>query len=173
MSESNTFPGDVRIGGQLVPVDLVIPAGKVTDASVQTAAGIQASKLQQQRTITYRQKTGADVATATEDVHTVRGTTGTAIGVDIVCTTAPTGGNKLFTVDVQKGNQATGFATILTGVVTIDNTKANRQVVEASLVASPTLADDDTLRVVIAASGSTGSQGQGLLVSITTREDAD
>jgi hypothetical protein len=173
MAESNSIPGNLRVGGQLVPVSIVLPSSSVTDTAVQAAAGIQASKLQQQYAITYRQKTGADITSATEDVYVVRGVSGTVIGVDVVTATAPTGGDKAFTVDVLKGNQSTSFATLLNSVVTINNTKVNRQVVGASLVASPTLADNDTIRVVVATSGSTGSQGQGLVVTISTREDPD
>jgi hypothetical protein len=173
MADTVTIPGNLRVGGQLVPVTIVLPANSVTDASVQTAAGIQASKVQQQYVITYRQKTGTDVASATEDTYIVHGATGTVIGVDVVCTTAPTGGLKQFTVDVQKGNQSTGFTTLLTAVVTYDQSKANKQVVAGTLIASPTLANDDTIRVVITASGATGSQGQGLVVVVTIREDPD
>lgn len=164
--------GNLTVGGTLVPKLFKPPAGSITDAAVEAAAGIQATKLQHQHVFTHRQKTGADVATQTEDLFTVRAA-GSVVGVDVVATTAPTGGNKQFTVDVQKGNQSTGFATILTAVVTYDSTKANRQVVEASLIADPSYADGDTIRIVVTASGSTGSQGQGLAVTLHAREAAN
>ena len=76
------------------------------------------------------------------------------------------------TVDIKLGSQGVAFATILSGVVTIDNTKANRQVVDGT-ISTLTAVAGDTLEVVVAASGSTGSQGQGLSVTVTVREDAE
>lgn len=165
--------GDLRVSGQLTAGTLKPSAGSVTNASVDAAADIAATKLEHRHQFTYRQKTGTAIVSATEDVYTVHGVTGEVVAVDVVATTAPTGGDKAFTVDVQKGNQSTAFATVLTGVVTVDNSKADRQVVAGSLVGSPSTADGDTLRVVVAASGATGTQGQGLVVTITVREKAD
>jgi hypothetical protein len=165
--------GDQRVKGQLNCGTLAMQTASINDAMVTANAAVDAAKLKHQHAVKYSQDAGADVVTKTQDVHIVRGATGKAIGVNVAASTAPTGGDKKFTVDVQKGNQATGFATILTAVVTIDNTVANRQVVSGGLVASPTLAVGDTLRVIVTASGTTGSQGQGLNVTVTTREDAD
>jgi hypothetical protein len=170
--------GDLRVKGTVTAAGLNLQNATITDAMIQAAANLAASKLEHQHAITYRQKTGADVVTETVDLHIARGNTGSVIGVDVVATTAPVGTgtpatDKKFTVNVLKGNQSTGFATVLTAVVTIDSTVANRQVVAASLVASPALAAGDTIRVVVTASGSTGSQGQGLVVNVNVREKAD
>ena len=173
MPSTNTIDGDLRVTGRLVPATFTPPAGAVDNAAVAASAGIVATKLQHQYIVTHTQKTGADVATQTEDVHIVHGLTGTVVGVDVACSTAPTGGDKAFTVNVHKGNQSTAFATILTGNISYSSSQANRQVVSGTLVGSPTLADGDTLRVIVTTSGSTGSQGQGLVVAITLREDAD
>lgn len=119
--------------------------------------------------VAYWQASGADVASASVPVHICK-EAGSLVAVEVMAVTAPTGGNKQFTVDVQRGNQAGAFSSLLSAVVTIDSSKADRQVVAGSISTSA-LADGDTLRVVVAASGSTGSQGQGLCVVLAVREN--
>jgi hypothetical protein len=149
------------------------PSNQLGDDAITTGANVRASKLEHQYRVRYSQRPGADVVTQTEDVHVVGGLTGTLEGVDVAPITAPTGGDKKFTVDIQKGNQSTGFTTMLTAVVTIDNTIVNRQVVAGSIVGGNTLADGDILRVIVTASGSTGSQAQAVVVVLKIREKAD
>jgi hypothetical protein len=173
MGDTNTVPGDLRVGGTIFCGGMSLPTNVVIDANVSPVAKIQASKLQHQHAVRHTQVAGADIASKTEDIYIVRGVSGTVVGVQVAASTAPTGGNKLFSVDLLKGSQASAFATLLTGVITYDNTKTNREVASGTLVGSPTVAAGDTLRIVVAASGSTGSQGQGLVVTVQVREDAD
>lgn len=167
-----TIPNNVRIQGSLVPQGFSPPAGCISNAAIAVAADIDPAKMGHQHAITYTQDSGADVASKTRVVHVARGA-GEVIGVQIAIDTAPNGGNKLFTVDVKKSTAGGVFATILTGVVTVDDDDTDRSVVSGTLIPSPTFVAGDILEVVIAASGSTGSQGQGVAVVITTREDAD
>lgn len=132
-------------------------------------AGLSALQAVHQFPVHYSQAGGANVASESRPVHICK-EAATVAAIEVATVTAPTGGDKQFTVDVQKGNQASTFATILSSVVTIDSSKSDRQVVVATL-ASSALADGDTLRVVVTASGSTGSQAQGLIVTITLREN--
>lgn len=176
--ETLDYPVNLRLKGKLVCGSIALPEESVTDAAVATAAGIQASKLQHQRAVSHRQLTGTAVVSQTEDLYVVRGRTGLLLSLDVVVTTAPVGTgapgtDRKLTVDVQKGNQGAGFATLLTAPVTIDNTIAARQVVAGSLVANPALADGDTIRVVVTVSGTTGTQAQGLVATLNVREDAD
>ena len=130
---------------------------------------VPASKVIHQFAVHYAQAGGSDVVVATFPIHTCY-KDGTLVAVEVTPLVAPTGGDKAFTVDVQKGNQAGAFATVLSSVVTINNTKADRQVVAGSL-STTALADGDTLEVVIAVSGTTGSQGQGALITVTIQEN--
>lgn len=130
---------------------------------------IGADKVVHHFALQYFQAAGADIVTATIPLHTML-RDGELVAVEVVATTAPAGGDKKFTVDLHKGSQAAAFATMLSAVVTYDNTKANRQVVAAAL-ASTLLADGDTLQVIVTTSGATGTQGQGLVVTVTIREN--
>lgn len=130
---------------------------------------LPASKVIHQYAVQYGQAGGSAVVAVTFPVHTFY-RDGTLIAVEVTPLVAPTGGDKAFTVDVQKGNQAGAFATVLSSLVTINNTKADRQVVAGSL-SSTAMADGDTLEVIIAVSGTTGTQGLGVLVTITIQEN--
>ena len=97
----------------------------------------------------------------------------TVVAVDVVCVDAPSGGDKAFTVDVLKANEGTPTpATILSGTVSYSSTQSDCDV-EPGTISSASLADGDTLLVQVALSGSTSTQGQGLVVTITLREDAE
>ena len=119
----------------------------------------------------YFQAAGADIVDATVNLHTfVFG--GAVTGIVITASTAPDGGNKLFTVDLKKGNQGGAFASILTAPVQMDDAHANRQVITGVLSSSPTVCSaGDTLQLVVDAQGSTGSQGQGLIVTVFVLEN--
>lgn len=167
------FPGDVRVKGSIRAGSMDVPAATIDDADVKAGANVAASKLEHQHVLTHKQAAGAAVVSVTENLYVVRGITGLLVGVDAMVDTAPTGADRTITIDVQKGNQATAFATLLSSTIVINNTHVARQVIAAGLVASPTLADGDTIRVVVTVAGAAGAQGQGLNVSISVREKAD
>lgn len=170
MAETTRIESNVYVNGSLSAASVNLPAASVRNVNIEGNAGIDASKVVHQFPATYRQDEGADVASKTAPVH-IAAAAATVLGVKVLCVTAPTGGDKQFTVDVKKGNQSGAYATILTGVVTINSTKANREVTSGVLSGTPTLAAGDSLQVVVTASGSTGSQGQGLLVEVILREN--
>ena len=171
MATQLDFPSEVnvRVNGTLSARSFSPPSGSITNASVAASAGIEASKVIHRLALRYAQASGADVAAQTMLLHTFRNTA-TIEAVEVIPSTAPTGGDKAFTVDVQLGDASTAFATILSGVVTVNSSSANRTIQTGSLSTS-SAADGDTLQVVVAASGSTGSQGQGLLVVVWVSEE--
>jgi len=150
------------------------PAGCITNASVLPAAGIAATKLQRRISAPYSQADGSDIAAAIVPVHVVRGATATVVGVDVACVDAPSGGDKAFSVDVQKADEGTPTpATVLTGTIAYSATQSDCEVESGTISASPAaLVTGDTVLVVVAVSGSTGTQGQGLIVTVTIDEDA-
>jgi len=164
---------DVHIAGNLSVQTLTIPGGTVDDAAVKAAAGLSASKLQHQHCLTYSQADGSDVAAAIVPIYTVRGTSATIVAVEVVCVDAPSGGDKAFSVDLQKADEGTPTpATVLTGTIAYSQTQNDCEV-EPGTIDSAGLVQGDTLLAVVAVSGSTGTQGQGLVVTVTVREDAD
>lgn len=173
MAEDGLLPGNWRVTGTLRPAAIDIPANSVDDVDIKSGANVAATKLEHQYDLKYTQDAGAAVVSATRNLHIVRGATGSVISVEAMVDTAPTGADRTITIDVQKGNQSTAFATLLAATLVINNTTAAREVKTASLVASPTLADGDTVRVVVTVAGAAGAQGQGLNVTIMVREKAD
>ena len=130
---------------------------------------VPASKVIHQYAVHYGQAGGTAVVAVTMGLHTSY-KDGTLVAVQVTPLVAPTGGDKAFTVDVKKGNQSSAFASVLAAVITVDNTKADRQVVSGSL-STTALAAGDTLEVVLATSGTTGTQAQGVLVTVTIQEN--
>jgi hypothetical protein len=169
MAAPSRIEGDVYVNGTLTPRVLSIPALTLVNAGVAAAAEISASKLQHRHAVQYRQSAGADVVTQTQEVYVVYGATGTVVAVDTSCSTAPTGGDKAFTVDVQKSTGGGAFATILSSTVSWSSSHTSRTI-RSGTINSASLVADDILRVIITASGSTGSQGQGLVVNILLDE---
>ena len=162
------FPNDVRVNGTLSAQTVNLPSSSVQNQHIIAAAGIDATKLQHQHALKYVQDGGTNVVSATVPLHVFRATA-EIVGVEVVPIVAPDGGDLQYTVDVQKGNAGSAFATILTGVVTVDDSSVDRTPQEGTL-STTSAADGDTLQVVVTASGSTGTQGQGVLVLVTVRE---
>ncbi len=162
-----TFAGDVTFTGQTT-----LGAGTVTDAMVNAAAAIDADKLQHRHVINYAQVDGTDVISAIQLAYIA--TAGVTVrDIDVRPTTAPTGGDKAFTVDVMKATDgSSSFGTLLDSVITINSSSVDETLQGGTLISSPVLVNGDGLRIVIATSGSTGSQGQGFVVTITLDENA-
>lgn len=147
-----------------------LPASTISNSQVSAAAAIAASKVVHRVPLIYAQADGSDVASATQLLF-LASYDCTIVSVELRVTTAPTGGDKQFTVDIQKDTDGGGsFATILSSVITVDSSNVD-DTLEAGTLSTTDLADGDALRVVVTASGSTGSQGQGLVVVVKLNED--
>lgn len=113
----------------------------------------------------------AVLALANMPIHYFRNS-GKVLAINVVPFTAPTGGDLAYTVDLKKGNQATPVATILSSVVTINSSDADRQANAGTLSSSPTTcAAGDFLSLTVALTGSTGTQGQGYVITVDVEED--
>lgn len=167
----STFNTDVVVNGQLSATTMVIADSSVTNAKVSSAVAdrIAAAKLISRQKIRYSQVNGTDVVAASIPVDILYGDA-TIVAVEVMPVTAPTGGDKAFTVDVQKSTGAGAYATVLSSVVTVNSSSTDRTLQAATLSVTATV-DGDSLQVVVAVSGSSGSQGQGVVVTIITNED--
>lgn len=160
----HVFSGDVQFTGTIG-----LPSGSLTDAMVAASANVTQSKLEHRHVISYHQVGGTDVVSATIPLYLAyKGVT--VLGVEAMAIAAPTGGDKKFTIDVKKSTAGGAAATILTAVLDFAS-KTNLTAYAATLSGTPTMIATDMLEVVIAASGSTGSQGQGLVVNIYVAEN--
>jgi hypothetical protein len=135
---------------------------------VAAAAGIAASKLVHHFPVSLSQAAGSVVASETRVVHIAKAA-GTIAYVAVVTDTAPTGGDKAFTVDVKKSTGGGAFASVLSAVVTV-NSSSTSKTPQAGTVSVAAYAAGDVLEIVIAASGSTGTQGYGPCVTVYLQE---
>jgi len=151
------------------------PDGSITKAKIPAGAGVEASKLEHQHALHYVQADGADVADAVAPIHVARAA-GTILALEVACLDAPSGAGadpKHFHVDLKKSTVgAPAPATVLTAAVDYVNGTPDATVL-AGAVASAALADGDILVVDVDAVGADGVQGQGLVVTVTVRENAD
>lgn len=164
----SVIDGDARINGTLAVNRFNPPAGSITDASVIASAGIQATKVIHQTAHHYEQDAGSAVVAQTRMLHTVYGQTALIVNMDVMTPTPPTGADTV-TVDLQRGNPTTGFTSLLSSPVTLNNATVARTPIEAA-IATTALADDDTLQIVVTPNHTTGALPQGLLVTVTLQE---
>lgn len=167
---SGNFQGTVTFERLVATQQLTMPAGTVGDDQVKAGAAIDGAKVLHRVPLRYGQADGADVASKTELLHVCRAA-GKLVAVDVRVTTAPTGGDKQFTVDVQRASDGSAvWTSLLTGAIAVAAADSDDTKKAGTLITTPTTAAGDALRVVVTASGSTGSQGQGMLVVATYQE---
>lgn len=173
MSYSNQSLGTSFIEDLTVNTLRGLPAC-IVNSMVNAAAAIASSKLVNRICPTYKVADGTDVASTGGDgvpVYVCSKTNGATLkGVHVVCPDAPSGGDKTFTVDVKKAAAGSAAATMLTTPVTYPNATADYTVRADVTPATTAIANGDTLLVVVTASGSTGTQGQGLCVLLDIDE---
>lgn len=172
MARAADFQGDILVKGSVIATSLPVPSGTITNSMVAGSADIDATKLEHQHSLTYSQVTGTAVVSETKDVMIVRGATGTLVQMEACITGAiATGADRTVTVDLHKSTGAGAFATVLSSTIVFSNTDALRTLEQAAF-SSTALVDGDILRVVVTVAGAAGAQAQGLVVTLTVREDA-
>lgn len=163
----NVLNANTHVAGTLSATRVNLPDGTVTNASVLAGAGIAATKLEHQFPVRYQTVAGTAVATATHPIHIAHGATGDLVALRVACTTAPTTSDTV-TVDLQKSTAGGAFASVLTGVVTL-NSSSTARVVQSGTISSAPFVTTDIFQVVVVASG---TSCQGLVVVAVLREDA-
>lgn len=148
-----------------------LPAGSIADDEVAVGAKVSADKIVHRHLLNYSQKDGTDVVSEAVVLHVAK-FAGRLRSVEVRPTTAPSGGDKQYTVDVQKAADGSGtWTSLLNSIVTVDSSAASNTKIAATLVADPSVAAGEALRIVVTTSGTTGTQGQGLCVAIEYDED--
>lgn len=164
---------DLQIVGHLEASTMDVPAGAVTTDSFSASTGdrLAASKQVHHFPVLYQQDAGSDVVAATAHVHIAKGA-GTIVAVEVVSATVPVGGTEKYTVDVQKGDAAGAYTTILSSTedVSVADGSVDRTIQTATLAVT-VYADGDQFKVVIAVSGSGGAQAKDLMVVIWLQEN--
>ena len=159
--------GDLHVDGCLAPDEIDVADGAVEDRHVRPYARIAADKTEHQHPISYWQDDSAAVASETRVLHTFK-EAAELVAVSVVPITPPIGA-KQFTVNVKLGNASTGYATILSAVITVSSSSTARKAI-SGILATLAAAAGDSLQVVITASGASGTQATGLNVVIWIRE---
>ena len=150
------FDDDLTVRGTLTASTISLGAGDVTNAAVSATADIAATKVRHQFPITYATDTGSAVAAAERVLHIARGD-GDIAAFEVVCETPPTGGDLAFTVDIHKGNASTGYATILSAVVTMNSSDVARTI-DTGTLSTTTYSDGDQFKVVVAVEIAAGAE---------------
>ena len=172
MANPSIVQGDMRVLGNLSSTSLSVPSGSINDAAIAAGSAgtnISSDKVRHQFSLELNQDTGTATTAQTRIVHIARGP-GVIVGVSAVADVAPTGGDKAATVDVKKSTAGGAFASILSAVVTL-NSSSTSKVVQAGSLSVTSFVAGDLLEIVIAISGSTGSQGQGVCATVMIAED--
>ncbi len=161
------FHNNVTFAGTMFP-----PAGAINNSHFSSDANsrLAAAKLVHRIDLHYGQPNGTDVVAATQLLRICRGA-GTIVGISLRPTVIPAGGDKAYTVDVLKSaDGSASWTSLLDAVFAVDSADTANTKLVGDLIATPTVAADDSIRVVVAVSGSTGTQGQGFTLSIYIEE---
>ena len=150
--------GDFNVAGNLSCRTFTPPEGSIDAQAIQGNAGIEYTKLQQKHQQRYAQKFGTAVVAETVPLHIADGD-GDFLKLQVALVTPPTGADTV-TLDVQKGNTASAFATVLTTPLVLSNTATARTVYEA-VIATADYVAGDVFELLVTVSGTTA---QGLIV---------
>ena len=168
MAVVQTIDGDVIVNGNLAMGSVTLPDSNIIDAMVSGSADIGAAKVRHQHAVMYTVNTGTDVVTATRVIHIAKGD-GVIAAVEVVCETAPTGGDKDFDVNIHKGNAGGAYATILSGDITMNSSSVARTI-QTGTLSTTTYLDGDQFKIIITTGGSTGTQGKDVCVILWLQE---
>lgn len=151
------FPTGIEVMGRTYTDTLEVQSGPLAKAEFDSGGRHKADYVQHRLCRSDVQITGADVVDRTAPIHIARAA-GTIRGFRVRCDVVPNGGDKQFTVDLQKSTGGGAYATVLSAPVTLDDGNADRDT-EVGTLASTTYVAGDVFRVVWDASGTTGTQG--------------
>jgi hypothetical protein len=159
--------GALTVNGRLTCDELLIPDGTVTDAMVNQAAAIAATKLEHQHEINFSQAHGTAATAERRVIHTVYGGDASLVSISAGVTVACSGVGATITVDVYLNG-----TTVLSAPISIDRFTATYTPTYGAFTETAAEADD-VLEVVVTASAGAGTLGQGLFVSLIVYEDSD
>jgi len=147
------------------------PSRSIVDNMLSDSAAIQAKKFVRHGAIDRELFGRAVTVTAlTQDVHIVRGATGTLLGFEAsINGTIATGADRTVTVDLQKSTGGGAFSTVLSSTIGFTNSSTLRTAV-AGVFSVTGLVDGDQLAVIVTVAGSAGNQALGLSMTLTYEE---
>lgn len=159
------YPDNVTIAGRLIAGQFDMPAGAVSDTSVESGANIDADKLEHTHRKIY--SLSGTAASVTIPIHSVIGATARRLQV-VAGSIAIAVGAATVTIDVKKNGTS-----VMTGatVHTLDSSNTAR-VAEALSIATTTAVAGDLFELVIVATAGGGTIPTGLFVEFQIDEVA-
>lgn len=159
------FNGEVTFRGQVNHKAL-----SITNAAISSTADIDKDKLaHHQFSVKCFQEPGTDVVAQTAVVHVAR-KAGTIVAVQAAAVTAPAGGDKKTTIDLEVSTGGGAFASVLSAAFDIPN-GGDDLTAYSGTISSASYAAGDLIEIVVTVSGSTGTQADGLVVTVTLAEE--
>lgn len=165
LSGPTTIQGDMFVNGTFTAANNTPSAGSITDALVSSTAGIGATKVQRINTEVYSQP-NTTATSETRVIQVVRPANGAAASEFSVGCIAAAVGAATVTVDLKVDGSS-----ILSGVVTIDNTLA-AYTPKVGTITAPTLVQGNVLTIVITATASGGTLPTGVFACLKITEAA-
>lgn len=164
-----TVKDNWHVDGHLSCKTLTLPAAAVANTQVSGTADILATKVRHQFPISWSQKDATDVVSETVLLH-IANADGDIHAFEVRPTIVPTGGDKQYTVDIQMAADGSGsWTTLLSAVITVSTSSTANTLIAGTLTDTSYL-NGEAVRIVVTASGSTGSQGQGFVATLWLRE---
>lgn len=162
----STFNGDLFVNGSLSSTTFTAPASSITDTMVAANAKIKATKLIHQLSLRFSTDPTTSVTADTQIIH-IAHALGEVAFVEVMATTAPTSSDQV-TVDIQKGNAGASYATVLSSVITLDSSDADRAV-KSGTISTVDYAAGDSFEIIVTP---TGTSTKGICVVVTLHENA-
>lgn len=156
--------GDMYVSGNLTSKSYTPVAGSITDDAIESAAGIQASKLEHRHEITYAQDSTTDATVERKVMHVVYGTTGTLIKFRVGSVSVASGGGNAV-VDLLKNG-----VSVLSATITLDGTNTAYVPEDASGYTSTSLVAGDVLEFKLTSAAAT--KPKGVFAQLILDEDA-
>lgn len=166
MAEPTFIPGDVIVGGKLMPSQFEAPDNSIKGAAIDVANPIPTSKMVHRFVVNLAQKTGLSTATERKSVYIAKAA-GTLVAAKVGFQTAITGTSTVV-VNVLKNN-----VSVLSSALTVTNATTAYTVVNCSIdPAQAAYATSAFFEVSVSATVGTGATGQGLIVELIFDEAA-
>lgn len=162
MPAGNVLNGGLLVRGGFQADDMNIPSSSVGDSQMDASRPIDVDKQIHQYSKQFAQAHGTGSVDYRGSIHTALGA-GEILFFRAKVSVIPVGGATV-TVDLKKNG-----TTVLSGVITIDNTAVAFEAQDATL-SSPTYAADDEFEVVVDATTGGGTLPQGLSVLLVVAE---
>ena len=159
-----TIPNDVFITGNLSTKTMTIPNATVTDATIASNAGVQATKLIHQYQVVHADPSATAASTYKKTIYVVHGANATLVAFVAGCVT-PCIGSDTITVKLRKNG-----TDILTADISLTNAQSAYQLVTAAGFTSTTAVAGDVFEIDITANHSSGTLGAGLFAELVLTE---